>query len=90
MSHMECEAREAPDAVARFLDRNSAALSELGQRLRAAPPPVVITSARGSSDNAAGFFKYLTEITLGLPCASMGPRWSPSMAGPCKPRGRWR
>ncbi len=72
MSHMEREAREAPDAVARFLDRNGAALSELGQRLRAAPPPVVITSARGSSDNAAGFFKYLTEITLGLPCASMG------------------
>jgi glutamine---fructose-6-phosphate transaminase (isomerizing) len=33
---------------------------------------VVLTSARGSSDNAAGYFKYLCEIVTGVPCASVG------------------
>ena len=72
MSHMAREAAEAPDAVARFLDHNRPALATLGARLRRSPPPVVITSARGSSDNAASYFKYLTEILLGVPCASVG------------------
>jgi glucosamine--fructose-6-phosphate aminotransferase (isomerizing) len=72
MSLMAAEAREAPDTVARFLDRNASALAELGARLRRANPPVVLTSARGSSDNAAGYFKYLCEILIGVPCASVG------------------
>ena len=71
-SHMAREAAEAPEAVARFLDRNAAALAGIGARLRRSPPPVIITSARGSSDHAAGYFKYLAEILLGVPCASIG------------------
>lgn len=86
-SHMEREAREAPEAVARFLERNDKALRELGARLRRAPPPVVITSARGSSDNAAGFFKYLTEILLGVPCASMGASVVSVYGGTLKAKG---
>ena len=72
MSLMSNEAAEAPQAVARFLDLNAAALAELGAQLRRRPPPVVLTSARGSSDNAAGYFKYLCEIVTGVPCASVG------------------
>jgi glutamine---fructose-6-phosphate transaminase (isomerizing) len=72
MSLMAAELREAPQAVQRFLDRNGAALAALGSRLRDAPPPFVITSARGSSDHAAGFFKYLAEILLGVPVCSVG------------------
>lgn len=72
MSHMGRELREAPDAVARFLEANGKALAGLGARLRAAPPPFVITSARGSSDHAAGYFTYLAEIVLGVPCCSIG------------------
>ena len=72
MSHMAREAAEAPQAVARFLERNRAALADLGKRLRQAQPPVVLTSARGSSDHAASYFKYLTEILLGVPCCSIG------------------
>ncbi len=72
MSLMAQEAAEAPEAVARFLDRNARALQELGARLRLSWPPVVLTSARGSSDNAAGYFKYLCEIVTGVPCASVG------------------
>ncbi len=72
MTFMRSEALEAPEAVARFLTINQAALEELGARLRLAPPPAVLTSARGSSDHAAGYFKYLTEILAGIPCASIG------------------
>ncbi len=72
MSHMAREAAEAPEAVSRFLQNNENKLREIGARLRLKPPPVIITSARGSSDNAAGYFKYLTEIQTGVPCCSMG------------------
>jgi len=72
MSHMAREAAQAAAATARFLDLNSKTLKEIGARLRLKQPPVIITSARGSSDNAAGYFKYLTEILTGVPCCSMG------------------
>jgi glutamine---fructose-6-phosphate transaminase (isomerizing) len=72
MSQMAKEAAEAPEAVAQFLDRNANTLADIGKRLRSKPPPVIITSARGSSDNAAGYFKYLTEILTGIPCCSIG------------------
>ncbi len=72
MTFMEQEARESPEAVQRFLERNGAVLAELGRRLRAMEPPLILTSARGSSDNAAGYLKYLAEILLGIPCASVG------------------
>lgn len=72
MSHMAREAAEAPEAVARFLQRNKGALAEIGAHLKRRPPPVIITSARGSSDCAAGYFKYLAEILAGVPCSSIG------------------
>lgn len=72
MTRMRDEALETPQAVARFLDRNGPALADLGARLRAAPPACLFTNARGSSDHAATFFKYLAEIVLGVPVASVG------------------
>ena len=72
MSHMAREAAEAPEAVARFLERNANVLRHIGAQLKRRPPPVIITSARGSSDSAAGYFKYLTEILAGIPCSSVG------------------
>lgn len=67
------EAREAPQVVARLLESNAALCRELGERLRASPPPFAVTCARGSSDNAATFAKYLLEIHSGLVTASVGP-----------------
>ena len=72
MSHMAREAAEAPEAVVRFLQRNARALAEIGTHLKRRSPPVIITSARGSSDCAAGYFKYLAEILTGVPCSSIG------------------
>jgi glucosamine--fructose-6-phosphate aminotransferase (isomerizing) len=71
-SRMALETAEAPEAVARMLDRNAFAIAELERLYRNRCPAYFITSARGSSDHAALYFKYLSEIILGLPCSSVG------------------
>jgi glucosamine--fructose-6-phosphate aminotransferase (isomerizing) len=73
MTAMLREAREAPQVVARLLESNAGLCRDLGARLRASPPPFAVTCARGSSDNAATFAKYLLEIHSGLVTASVGP-----------------
>jgi glucosamine--fructose-6-phosphate aminotransferase (isomerizing) len=70
---MLAETLEAPEAVARMLAANAPAVAELAARLRARPPPFAVTCARGSSDNAATYLKYLLEINLGVAVASVGP-----------------
>jgi glutamine---fructose-6-phosphate transaminase (isomerizing) len=72
-TYMAAEIGETPGVAARLLAREGAAIRALGVRLRALDPDVVVTCARGSSDNAASYFKYLSEILLGVPVASIGP-----------------
>jgi glucosamine--fructose-6-phosphate aminotransferase (isomerizing) len=67
---MFAEAREAGEAVANFLSANGEALARIGTRLRADPPDVVVTCARGSSDHAATYGKYLIETLTGVVTAS--------------------
>lgn len=67
------EAADAGNAVARMLAANAETFATLGARLRDAPPAVVVTCARGSSDHAATFGKYLIETCLGVPVASAAP-----------------
>lgn len=70
-SLMQTETDEAPQVVARLLDRAAPALADLGRRM--AGLRLVTTAARGSSDHAATVFKYLMELGTGLPVASIGP-----------------
>ena len=81
------EAREAADAVARQLTRNTAAVARLAERLRATPPRFVATSARGSSDHAATFAKYVFETQLGCATMSASPSISSVYAAPLKLEG---
>ncbi len=67
------ETTEAPEVVARQISANAGICRDLVRRLRAAPPRFAVTCARGSSDSAALFAKYLFEIRLGLVVASVGP-----------------
>jgi glucosamine--fructose-6-phosphate aminotransferase (isomerizing) len=69
---MARETAEAPEAVARMLDRNRDALAEVGRLFRKRNPAFIATCARGSSDHAASYLKYLSEIELGLPCCPLG------------------
>lgn len=72
-SAMRREAGESGKAVARFLKTNAATLEELAERLQHNPPSVVVTCARGSSDHAATYGKYLIETLVGVPVASAAP-----------------
>ena len=71
-SAMARETAEAPEAVARMLERNGPALAEVGRLFRKRNPAFIVTCARGSSDHAASYLKYLSEIELGLPCCPLG------------------
>lgn len=72
-TRMAQEAAEAPRAVRDLLARNAGAVEDLGRRLRASPPRAVLTCARGSSDHAATYAKYLIETRAGVITASAAP-----------------
>ena len=76
-SQMLREIREIPEAVARLLDRSGPAIAAAAAGGRALDPAFVATVARGSSDHAATYLKYVCEIVLGLPVASIGPSVEP-------------
>jgi len=86
-SLMRSEALEAPQVVARMLEANAGRCADLAQRLRAAPPPFAVTCARGSSDNAGTYAKYLLEIHQGLVTASVGPSVSSVFGGAPRMQG---
>ena len=67
------EAGQSPDVVATLLEKEKPAFAEIAKLFSSARPSVVTTAARGSSDHAATFFKYLFEISCGVPVASVGP-----------------
>ena len=64
------EAAEAPAVVARLLAANNPLVQALGAALRANPPRAVVTCARGSSDHAATYAKYLIETSTGVVTSS--------------------
>ncbi len=72
-TQMSREISESGAALARQLSSNRLVMQELAARIRARDPSVVVTNARGSSDHCALYLKYLVEIGLGIPCASIGP-----------------
>jgi glucosamine--fructose-6-phosphate aminotransferase (isomerizing) len=67
------EAAEAPAALALQLERNRASAQRLGAALRESAPRAVVTVARGSSDHAATYAKYLVETRVGVLTASAAP-----------------
>ncbi|MEO8402633.1 MAG: SIS domain-containing protein [Gammaproteobacteria bacterium] len=73
LSLMEKEALEAPHMLAKQFTANRPRLDELTTRLRTVKPIAAMTIARGSSDHAAMFAKYLLEIRAGIMTASAAP-----------------
>jgi glucosamine--fructose-6-phosphate aminotransferase (isomerizing) len=72
-TRMYQEAREAPACVATQAAANDSLLTGIAAALRRFRPRLVLTSARGSSDNAATYARYLLETQLGLVTASASP-----------------
>lgn len=73
ITRMAGEAHESHVAVARQLAANDAIVADLAKSLRARPPRFIVTCARGSSDHAATFAKYVFETQIGLFTASASP-----------------
>lgn len=67
------EAAEAGAAVRTQFARNGSEALRLGAALRALAPQAVVTCARGSSNHAATFAKYLIETRVGVLTASAAP-----------------
>ena len=70
---MLAEIEQQPDVLARQLADRLPAARALAARIAAAAPRFVVIAARGSSDHAALYAKYLIEIGLGLPVALASP-----------------
>lgn len=79
---MYAEAAEATVTAERQLAGLQSIVRELGLRLRESDPFMVLTCARGSSDHAATFAKYLIETRAGIPVASCAPSISSLYATP--------
>ncbi|MBP7308989.1 MAG: hypothetical protein KA959_06680, partial [Polaromonas sp.] len=67
------EASESSTVLARQFQSNQHAISEIVAFLKHNPPRAVITCARGSSDHAATFAKYLIETRAGILTSSAAP-----------------
>src|SRR5580698_11047249 len=70
---MSQEIAETGAILARQLAANDAATRQIAALIAKRDPRLVATIARGSSDHATLYLKYLIEIALGVPCASIGP-----------------
>lgn len=81
------EAASAAAVVRAALRNNKETAERLGEALRQRAPQVVITCARGSSDHAATYAKYLIETFAGVPVASFAPSVSSIYAAKPAMRG---
>ena len=67
------EAHESAAVLARQFAANELVVAALARELRAQPPRFIVTCARGSSDHAAAYAKYVFETRLGIVTASASP-----------------
>ena len=72
-THMFQEAASSSDAIRAQLQCDGAAISAIGAELRRLAPRAVVTCARGSSDHAATYAKYLIETRAAVLTASAAP-----------------
>ncbi len=67
------EIRQQPAALERTLNEELAGIGLLKGRLAQRRPRLIVLAARGTSDNAAQFGRYLLEILTGIPVSLAAP-----------------
>lgn len=72
-AHMAAEIEEQPAVWQSLLDGAEPGVSEVVRAIGERPPRFVLLAARGSSDHAALYAKYLVEVLLGLPAGLVSP-----------------
>src|SRR5713101_2924671 len=73
MSLMLDEIAEQPAALERTIAGERDKVARLGAHLKARDLDLIVLVARGSSDNAALFGRYLLELTTGIPVSLAAP-----------------
>ncbi len=73
MSKMLEEIREQPAALERTLKAELRPIERFKRMLEKKRPRLILLAARGTSDNAARFGRYLFSITTGIPVALAAP-----------------
>ncbi|HVY94317.1 MAG TPA: SIS domain-containing protein, partial [Bryobacteraceae bacterium] len=73
MSRMLEEIRQQPEALERTLAHQTRAIGKFRKILEKKRPRLVVIVARGTSDNAAQFGRYLIEIMTGIPVSLAAP-----------------
>lgn len=70
---MLAEIEQQPAAIEQTIKRESKKIERFAARLREKRPRLIVLVARGSSDNAALFGRYLLELTTGIPVSLAAP-----------------
>src|SRR4051794_19070380 len=73
MSTMLEEIRQQPSAIARTLKAEWRSIEQLKTQFSQRQPRMIVLAARGTSDNAAQFGRYLLEITTSIPVSLAAP-----------------
>jgi glucosamine--fructose-6-phosphate aminotransferase (isomerizing) len=73
MSLMLQEIEEQPAVLERTIEAERDKLTRIGDFIRSKDVDVIILVARGSSDNAALYGRYLLEVTTGIPVSLAAP-----------------
>lgn len=85
-THMAAEIAESPAVVARVLSEAGPAVAEAAAAVRAARPRWASMVARGTSDHAGIYGRFLIETQLGIPVGLA----SPSVTTIYRAKLRWR
>lgn len=72
-SFLHSEIHDQPTVLAHLLEQETANVRRLAEALRARNPKYVLIAARGTSDNAGAYGKYLFGSLVGLPVALATP-----------------
>jgi len=70
---MLAEIEQQPEVIERTINREGPKIAAFGARLKAKPPRLIVLVARGSSDNACLFGRYLLEMSTGIPVSLAAP-----------------
>ena len=73
MTYMLFEIHEQPAILERLVEQEYESVLSLAREIRSREVHGVIIAARGTSDNAATFGKYLLEIVAGIPVSLAAP-----------------
>src|SRR5258706_10648347 len=73
MSKMLEEIRQQPETLSKTLESGFKSICGLRRHFEAHRPRLIIMVARGTSDNAAQFGRYLIEITTRIPVSLAAP-----------------